>query len=90
MLVRNDEITGFFQHEERAVKADVRDVNLEGGNDLGNEKAKHKNSSCLKRSFHANPYLSQRRRETQRGKEDWDTDKHGFIGLKRQTISVDL
>ena len=45
MLVRNDEITGFFQHEERAVKADVRDVNLEGGNDLGDEKAEKEDSS---------------------------------------------
>jgi hypothetical protein len=63
VLVRNDKITGFFQHEERAVKVCVGDVDLEGGNNLCDEKAKEKHSTCLKCSFHSNPYLSQRRRE---------------------------
>ena len=83
------------------MKVGVGEVNLERGNDLGHKEAEAENGSCLKRFFHANPYLSQRRppslRELWRGKqralrgrEDWDTDKHGFIGLKRQTISVDL
>jgi hypothetical protein len=62
VLVRNDEITGFFQHEKRAVKADVRDVNLEGGNDLGGEKAEQEHGSCPKYSFHCDAYLLQRQK----------------------------
>ena len=59
MLVRDDEIAGLFQSEERAMKAGVGDVNLERGNTLCHKEANEKRRSCLDTPFHSRTYLSQ-------------------------------
>ena len=45
VLVRNDEVAGMFQHEERAMQISIGEINLERGDDLGYKEAEKKHGN---------------------------------------------